>query len=149
MGPSWTRLKKNKFNATRTKYTSPLWGERTYDSKAEARYAERLDLLIRSGVSTVYWWLPQPQILLAGSVRYRPDFLVCSAPRCNGTFRPTFEVELVDVKGKEMERFKVIRDLWPGYGSLPLRIVKEQHVDEVLYPDALNRVCPPLSGQRD
>ena len=63
--------KANKYHAEKTEYNGRL-----YDSKAEARVAENLDLMKHSG--GIVSWMPQVSVPLTKSTRIRPDFLVVS-----------------------------------------------------------------------
>lgn len=91
--------KKNKYNAQRTVYRG-----RTYDSKAEARYAAKLDLLVKAG-HVKRWW---PQELYHFEVngvlvgKYRADFVV---EFTDGHF------ETHDVKGKPDRRWPLVKKL--------------------------------------
>ena len=82
----------SKYGARRTEY-----GGRTYDSAAEAEYAANLDQQRRAGL--ILGWLPQVPLWTLGGSRYVMDFLVVHRQA-----RP----EVVDVKGVETERFKVV-----------------------------------------
>lgn len=74
---------RHKYGAVRTERNG-----RTYASKAEARYADRLAVEQRTG--TVLFWLEQCPIQLPGNTKYVVDFVVFDA---NG------HVRFVDVKG--------------------------------------------------
>ena len=108
--------KRNKCGAVRTEYAG-----RVYDSKAEAAYAIRLDLLIVS--HEIKRWVPQPEYMLGEDFKYRADFLVTG----NDDSR-----WVVDVKGHEMSRFRQAKKLWKKYGPLPLHIVKKGGAVEVV-----------------
>jgi hypothetical protein len=100
--------KANKFGAKRTPY-----GDRTYDSGAEARYAARLDMLKLAG--DIREWTPQPVYVLGDDIKYRADFRVTGSDGRQW---------VVDVKGCERgTRFPMIRRLWKKYGPLPLHVV--------------------------
>ena len=59
---------RNKFGAKKTKRDG-----RTYDSKSEAAYADRLEFLQKAG--EVAFWLEQVPMRLPGGTVYRLDFL--------------------------------------------------------------------------
>lgn len=69
---------------------------RRYDSKAEARYAQALEMRRRAGEVVMY--LEQVPIRLPGGTTYRCDFVV---------FEASGEVRFVDVKGYETETFRI------------------------------------------
>ncbi|MEW6234731.1 MAG: DUF1064 domain-containing protein [Candidatus Omnitrophota bacterium] len=93
-------IKPNKYRAVRTEY-----GGRRYDSKKEAAFAAKLDLLLRAG--EIKFWIPQVSMPVGAnnSTRYVADFLV-GYP--DGGFR------LIDVKGKDTpmsrQKRKTIRE---------------------------------------
>ena len=109
--------RRNKYNANPTTYRG--W---RFDSKAEAEYAQRLDMLV--GNLTALWWLRQVPIDLTEDDRYRVDFIVCYA---DGT------LEAVEVKGMETDAFRRVRRLWLKYGPFPLKIVKKNRTTETLW----------------
>lgn len=82
---------RHKFNAKPTTVNG-----RRYDSKAEARYAQALEMRRRAGEVVMY--LEQVPIRLPGGTVYRCDFVEFLA---DGTVR------FVDVKGVETDVFKV------------------------------------------
>lgn len=82
---------RHKFNAKRTKV-----GERTYASKAEARYAVALEHRKRAG--EVLFALEQVPIRLPGGTKYVVDFLV---------FEASGDVRFIDVKGVQTDAFKI------------------------------------------
>lgn len=103
-----TARKPSKYRAVKTEYNGVL-----YDSKAEAAYAEHLDLLARAG--GIAWWIRQPTFRLGCPENvYKPDFLVVTDAG----------VYVVDVKGVETSKFKKDRRLWAKYGPCRLVIVK-------------------------
>ena len=75
----------HKFHAKPTEF-----GGRTYPSKAQARYAQELELRKRAG--EVLFWLEEVPFGLPGGIKYRLDFLEFWA---NG------EVHCVEVKGMD------------------------------------------------
>lgn len=100
--------RRSKYRAVPTEYQ----GVR-YASKAEAKRAVELDLLVRAG--EVLWWIGQPTYRLGCAENvYRPDFLVVT-PR---------GVHVEDVKGKETAKFRRDRRLWKSYGPCDLHIIK-------------------------
>jgi hypothetical protein len=107
------KAKRNKFGAVRTQYNG-----RTYDSKVEARYAVKLDLLKSAG--EIRSWIAQPTFKLGEDFTYRADFEV---------EEQSGKRHVVDVKGHETPRFRDVRRLWAKYGHCPLWIVKEQGVE--------------------
>lgn len=121
--PPWAT---NKFRATPTVYN----GVR-YSSKAEAAYAEQLDLLVREGA--IRWWLGQPKFYLGDTANeYRPDFLVVPPSERGVPYT-------VDVKGVETPKFKRDAKLWKEYGPCPLHVVKRKGTKFVT-----DRVIDPL-----
>lgn len=69
---------------------------RTYDSKAEARYADALAARVKAG-EVLFWWEQVP-IRLPGGTKYVADFVVFEA---DGTMR------VQDVKGVETPEFRI------------------------------------------
>lgn len=104
--------RRNKFNAKKTEYDSPHFGLRTYDSKAEAKRAGELDLLMKAG--DVLFWLPQPRFPIPGG-EYRADFQIHWA--AGGV---TFE----DVKGKDTPTSKLKRDVVQSIYGVEVKVVK-------------------------
>ncbi len=107
---------------TRNKYNVAPPEERTYkgwlyDSKAEKRYAEQLDM-----APDVVWWMRQPRFDLGEDIRYAADFLVVERDR-SGTVDLEF-IHVVDVKGKETAKFRMFKRLWPKYGPVPLKLIR-------------------------
>jgi hypothetical protein len=92
---------RHKFGAVRT-----TRGDRTYASKAEARYADRLTVEQHAG--TVLFWLEQVPVKLPGKTKYVVDFLVFDADG---------NVRFIDVKGMETPMFvmkkKQVEALYP------------------------------------
>jgi hypothetical protein len=128
----------SKYRAKRTEY-----GGRMYDSRAEASYAQQLDLARQAG--QVLWWLPQPTFRL-DVLTYRADFLVLGyqefllVDRQGRDFAVNSlvaaEVYAVDVKGATPPRWRDIRKLWVAHGPFPLRVVRRNQVAEILVPTA-------------
>ena len=101
-------MARSKYHNVRTEYNGVK-----YDSKAEAAYAETLDLMLRA--STIRGWIRQPTFSLGvPENKYRPDFLVFDG---DGT------VYAVDVKGVETRKFLHDAKLWSRYGPCPLHVV--------------------------
>lgn len=92
----------------------------TYASGAECRYAEILDL-----DPEIIWWVRQPKFQL-GDFVYTADFLTTDI---NGN------VQAVEVKGMETERWRMMRSLWPKYGPIALRVVNLGTTTEIIVPD--------------
>lgn len=114
---------RSKYAAVRAEYNG-----RTYDSKAEARYASQLDLGVKAGV--VAWWIPQPLFML-GPLPYRPDFLV-GETLVGDSWPNVFNVYAVDVKGVETQRFRDVRRMWAEHGPVPLRVIKNgKHTETI------------------
>lgn len=111
--------KRSKYGAVRTEYNG-----RSYDSKAEAAYAARLDMLAACG--EIDWWLRRAPIDLGPDARYTVDFLVCE--RC--------AVHAVDVKGHETAAFRNNVKLWRKYGPFPLHVVHKERTDII---EGMNR----------
>lgn len=92
---------RHKFGAVRTERNG-----RSYASKAEARYADRLAVEQHAG--TVLFWLEQVPVQLPGKTKYVVDFLVFDADG---------NVRFVDVKGMETPMFvlkkKQVEALYP------------------------------------
>jgi hypothetical protein len=106
----------NKYHARITEYD----GIR-YDSRAEAKYAEGLDLAVRAGA--IRGWIRQVRFLLGPArIAYRCDFLVFGA---DGV------AVAVDVKGVVTERFRVIVKLWAVYGPCDLQVACKGAVEVI------------------
>jgi hypothetical protein len=105
--------RRHKYNAKRTEY-----GGHTYDSKAEARYAERLDLLRMATDKAVRVAnvIRQPRWDLPGGIVYKADFEVTYADG---------RMEWVDVKGFETPVFRLKMKLMKAaYPKVVIKIVK-------------------------
>jgi hypothetical protein len=117
--PRFTRA--NKYRAQKCEYQ----GE-TYDSRAEAAYAKRLDEMQDRG--EILWYLRQPKFLLGCPENvYRGDFLIVTAKY----------VVVDDVKGMETSKFRRDKKLWTVYGECPLRVV---HLKLVYQDEGLPRI---------
>lgn len=100
--------RRNKYSAQKTPYNGVV-----YASKAEARRAEYLDMLVRGGA--IRWWLGQPRFYLGvAENKYVADFLVMGI---DGEW-------VEDVKGAETPKFKRDKKLWSAFGPCPLHVVK-------------------------
>lgn len=84
-----------------------------YDSKAEARYAQLLDLRKRAG--EVLFWLRQVPFHLPGGTKLVVDFV---------EFRADGTVHFVDVKGVETEQFKIKRREVEAIYPVEIEVVK-------------------------
>jgi len=105
------KKKRNKYNVAPKEQRTI--GTRTYDSKAEAVYANRLWALVKEG--SIIDVVPQPSVQLGEDSAYRPDFLVIP-----WEMRPYY----VDVKGVRTSDFKRNVRLWKKYGRLDLHVVE-------------------------
>jgi hypothetical protein len=111
--------KRNKFNARRTAYTSPLVGHRIYPSELQARYAARLDQLWQAG--EVRYWLPEVPVPLGATMESgrqritRVDFLV--------VWRDG-RLSWQDTKGKETEAWEVKRDIVRARYGIDIELVR-------------------------
>jgi hypothetical protein len=93
-----------------------------YASKAEAKRAAELDVLVRVG--EVAWWIGQPLFRLGVPENtYRPDFEVVPV---NGAVR------VEDVKGWETTAFRRIRKLWEAYGPCELWVIHRDGLEVVV-----------------
>lgn len=106
------RYQRNKFKVSPPNQRS--YKGRTYDSKAEMLFAQRLDLLVSSG--DVVDYCEQPKSHLAGELWYRPDFLVIEPAKAY----------FVDVKGVETDGFKKVKAAWQGRRGLDLHVIKRK-----------------------
>ncbi|MCO6438967.1 MAG: DUF1064 domain-containing protein [Phycisphaerae bacterium] len=104
---------RHKFNAQRTEYRGF-----TYDSKAEALRAMELDALQRGG--HIAGWLRQVRIPLGPDFSTMIDFLVFAWDGDSPYPRAWCE----EVKGVETPAFRKVRQLWPKYSALEMRIYK-------------------------
>lgn len=110
----------NKYRAKKTEY-----GGVVYDSRVEAAYARRLDLL--KGAGQVRWWLRQVPVMIGEpgvDKPYRVDFVVCYA---DGSVRAE------EVKGVETPQFKRQKRQWAKRGPFPLHVISGKSV-EVIEP---------------
>jgi predicted nuclease of restriction endonuclease-like RecB superfamily len=110
-------FKRNKFGvAPKAQRTV---GTRTYASKAEMTHAKKL-----AADPTITEVVEQPRVPLGEDTVYKPDFLVIRLL--------AGEAFYVDVKGMETPEFKRNKKLWKRYGRLPLHIVKNGKVVEIV-----------------
>lgn len=108
---------RSKYRSVRTEYAGVL-----FDSKAEARRAAELDLLVKAG--HVRFWIGQPKFRLGCPENvYRPDFLVVAG---NGS------VYVEDVKGVDTPKFRRDLKLWRAYGPCPLHVVRAKDTEVVM-----------------
>jgi hypothetical protein len=106
----------NKYHARITTYN-----DARYSSRAEAKYAEGLDLAMRAGA--IRGWCRQVAFRLGPArIAYRADFLVFGA---DGV------AVAIDVKGVVTERFRVILKLWAAHGPCDLRVVHKGEAEVI------------------
>ena len=95
-----------------------------YDSRAEARRAAELDLLMTGKGPTLIAIIRQVRIPLGDDFASRVDFVVVRRLTDERGQIPWIQVE--EVKGKETTDFRRVRELWPKYGPCVMRILKER-----------------------
>ena len=84
----------------------------TYDSKAEAKYAQILKFMERSGAIKILE--RQPKVYLTEArILVKPDFLI----------QEDGEKRYIDVKGYETSIFRIKKRLWKFYAEHPLYLV--------------------------
>lgn len=105
----------HKYGAIKTVYNG-----HTYASKAEAAYAQQLDLQLKADPPLIDGWRHGKPITLAGSIKYVPDFEVWQRPCYDHTDR-----WWVDVKGRETPAFRLKMRLWLETGPGKLITVKK------------------------
>ena len=103
--------KRNKYNAQRT-----LRGGMWFDSKAEAGYADVLELLKKAGEILDWEYHPPAVKMSRGAVRWRVDFKVTDR------FGSEFYVE---VKGMKTEGYTLKLARWRHEVPAPLFVVKK------------------------
>lgn len=105
-----TRLtSRNKYNASKCEMDGI-----TFDSKAERK--RYIDLTMMKQAKLIKWFNRQPSFLLAGGIRYRPDFIVCDSDGL---------IYVEDVKGMATAMFRMKQKLWnEAYPDIELRIIK-------------------------
>lgn len=127
----------SKYRSKRTEYNGV-----NYASRAEARRARELDLLLKAG--KILDWIGQPTCRLGVPENvYRPDFLVIAGLEAIG-FRDTLgglmreagalRAWYEDVKGHETQKFKRDCKLWAAYGRLPLHVRGEHGCKRIIDP---------------
>lgn len=109
----------HKYSARRTTASNG----RTYASRSEARRADVLELMRRSG--DIARFDDQPRFNLAG-VTYVADFKV---------YGRGGHIHIEDVKGFETPRFKDVKRLWILHGMYPLHVLHGRRL-EIIYPEA-------------
>ena len=113
----WKR--KNKFNAVKCRYPDGpdgIW----YHSRAEAKYAKLLDLLVADG--TIKSWIPQFTVKIGADTKWKVDFKVTEN---DGT------EYLVEYKGFEDKIYRNKLKLYKKYRKelLPLFVVRQKSKD--------------------
>src|SRR4051812_46314048 len=84
-----------------------------YDSRAEARRAEVLELARRGG--QIRWWLRQvPVYLGCAENKFKLDFVVCEA---DGS------VHGEEIKGCITREWRRVRRLWVAHGPFALHLI--------------------------
>ncbi len=115
--------KRSKYNAQRTEYNGVM-----YDSKAEAKHAQELDLN-----PNVKWVLRQVPIPLGPDFSTRVDFVVAVMETIVSFGGLRSDKDLIvrahEVKGAETREFKRVRKLWPKYGPFALTIIKARDIE--------------------
>lgn len=102
----------NKYGAEKVKD-----GARTYDSKLEHEMHGLLKLMERAGLIKNIRHHPAA-IELIGKVKYKIDFIVFDIKR-------GMDIG-IEAKGIETERFKVICQMWPACGPMPMQVWKKE-----------------------
>jgi|GEM_PF-2378083 len=116
-------------------------GGHWYDSKAEAEYADVLELCKRGGLILDYQHHP-PGVVLVGTIRWNIDYLV------TGLGGQQFYVE---VKGLATSDYKLKLELYRQVKPAPLYVVKRygelrfRVIDEVATEDGCNVLEAPLA----
>jgi hypothetical protein len=113
--PEITKKKRHKYNAKLI-----VFDGFKFRSKAEHERYIILKMMYSSGQTE--WFSCQPTIHITCDFSYRPDFMVVE----NG------EVHYEDVKGLETARFRQAKRLWAKYVPIPLWIIKNGKVVEVI-----------------
>lgn len=112
-----------RYAAVRTEYAGAV-----YDSRGEAEYARRLDLLKAAGQITD-WRRGTPWVLLdaprrADRITYRPDYHV---------WLPGGDFYVLDFKGVLTREFRLKAKLWRAvYPTIPLVIVNADGTERKL-----------------
>lgn len=115
--------KRHKYNAKRTVYEG-----KSFPSRLEASVYALLRLQERAGeISELEC---QPTVYLTkAKISYKPDFMfIKDGETCYG-----------EAKGKECDRFRLIKRLWAFYGPGPMYLYKGRaerpHLDKVIIPE--------------
>jgi hypothetical protein len=116
----------SKCGNVRTRFVYQTFGDVVYDSKAEARRAEQLDLYVQGGLFKGA--RRQVHANLTTEFRPRIDFLVVENEE-----KAWYE----DVKGHRTDRWVAIEKMWPDLGRLPLHILTYK------YPGWETRIIEP------
>ena len=111
-------IRRNKYNVSPSDQRQAIG--RTFDSKMEKEYAERLQMLLEAGVIAEFSCQTTVHMLGCKENKFKPDFLVIPAPE-DGRF-PYY----VEVKGRETQQWKTHKKLWAEYGRLELVVVKKK-----------------------
>lgn len=99
--PVWKTPKPSKYRAKRTEYAGVL-----FDSKKEAEFAQKLDLLIKAG--DIDFYLRQVSFPLPGKSSHRIDFVTfkTKAPRSLGQ---VWAIHFLEIKGRDLPMGKLKR----------------------------------------
>lgn len=110
--------RKHKYGAIKTVYNG-----HTYDSKAEAAYAQQLDWQMAGGV--IYSWTHGEVVEFPSGIKYKPDFIVTTLSAYLDGHSWTRIRYWVDVKGRETPAFRLKMRLWLVHGPGKLITVKK------------------------
>lgn len=101
------KAERSKYHAIRTEYNGI-----TYDSKAEARFAQELDLKVKAG--QIKYWLRQIPFYLPAGIVYRCDFMVVHEDPAGeqGQWVQYFDVKGMDTPVSKLKR-KQVEALYP------------------------------------
>jgi hypothetical protein len=119
--------RKHKYNAKPTVYKGV-----TYGSKAEAKRAAELDLLLRAG--KVAWWLRQVPFDVGEpgvDKPYRVDFLVGEWGPWVDERNRLLTVHAEDVKGCDTPSFRRHVKQWRKRGPMPLHVIRGRKVEVI------------------
>ena len=106
---------------------------RTYDSKAEAKWASLLDMRLQAG--EIDDWIPQVKFPIGPDETITVDFLVFRQLTVDThEHGPAWQVWIEEVKGFETKTWLRKRALWQKYGKLPLHVIKRSSTVEVIIP---------------
>ena len=116
-----TSTRNGKYNAIPTIYNGA-----TYPSKAEARKAQELDLMVKAG--EIDFYLRQVPFLLPGNITYRADFVTFTGDKASNIKMPDscqFVVTVIEVKGFSTPSWRMKYKLFKAsYPNLSIEIVK-------------------------